>query len=419
MVFTRRHNGSSPVDDVPTVVVDKPIPDTPVPDVWAEHAQRRRERVQTAEQKFSEMIDTRHYDPDDKDAFDGQIDAEAADWLTQDVETHRKYRSEISERLAEAKNDVTRTEKELTAAEQELRDTDQKVLDAPLQLGGRPTPVPTTDAAAVVDPASTQAGAQSIRRWRDPVAMHRLHNPRWIRLLLVAAFVGDSAAFYIVLERLFRSYQAIVVPVMFAVAAIALVLCYAVGRSLRRRRDAHDTDHSDIWLWLPLVAWILLGIATACVRLFFGNLSAPALVFGAPEASTASGDHLAILPAVLFLTLYFASGIGAMYAFHEDYNPAAMDYQLAVSRRDKAKREAARCARMCSAAQARKARIEEEGVHADRRLERAELVTHNEVVGLKHFVRHRMAGNTDNPRGLALFMEDAPQPVELPDEDDL
>lgn len=413
MAFSRRHNGSSSDDDVPTVVVD-----TPIPDVWAEHAQRRRERVRNAEQKFSEMIGMRPYDPDDKDAFDGQIDAEAADWTTEDVETHRKYRSEISERLAEAKNEVTRTEKELAAAEQELRDADQKVLDAPLQLSGRPTPVPTTDAADVVDPAATQAGAQSMGRWRDPVAMHRMDNPWWIWLLLAMAFGGDIAVFYVVLERLLRSSPIIVIVAALAFAALALGLSRVIGRSLRRRKP-HDPDHSDIWLWGALGAWILLGIAAASGRLFFGNLSAPPLVFGAPEASTARGDDLAILPAVIFFVLYLGSGIVAMYASYEDYNPAAAAYQLAVSLRDKAKRDAACCARMYSAAQARKARIEEEGVHADKRLERAEVVTHNEVVGLKHFVRHRMAGNTDNPRGLALFMEDAPQPVEIPDEDDL
>ena len=315
MAFSRRHNSSSPVDDVPTVVVDKPIPDRPIPDVWAEYAKRRRERVQNAEQKFSEMIGTRPYDPDDKDAFDGQIDAEAADWTTEDVATHRKWCSEISERLAEAENEVTRTETKLAAAEQELREAEQKMLDAPpLQSGGRPTPAPTTDAADVAEPAATQAGAQSMGRWRDPVAMHRMHNPWWIPWLLLGAFGGDIAVFYVVLERLLRSSLVTVIIVALAFALLALGLSRVIGRSLRRRK-AHDPDRNDIWLWVPLGAWILLGLAAASGRLFFGNLSAPVLVFGAPEASSARGDDLAVLPAVIFFVLYLGSGIVAMTAF--------------------------------------------------------------------------------------------------------
>jgi hypothetical protein len=416
MAFSWRHNGSSPVDDVPTVVVDMPIPD-----VWAQYAERRRERVRNAEQKFSEMIGIRLYDPDDKDAFDGQINAEAAEWPTEDALAHRNYCHEIGERLAEAENEVTRTEKKLATAEQELGDAEQKVLDALLRLGGRPTPVPTTNgkghAAGVTDPAAP-ACAQSTGRWQDPVAMHRLHNPRWIRLLLLVAFGGDLAAFYVVLEQLFRSYPVVVAPVVLAFAAIAVLLSHAIGRSWRRQ-VARDPDRSDTWFWVPLGAWILLGMAAASGRLFFSNLSAPVLVFGTPGASTARGADLAILPAVIFFVLYISSGIGAMYVSHEAYNPAAMAYRLAVSLRDKARREVERCAGMYSAAQVRKARIEQEDARADKRLKRAELVTRNEVVGLKHFVRHRMAGNTDSPRGLALFMADAPEPVEIPAEDDL
>lgn len=412
MAFSRRHNGSSPVvdDEVPTVVVD-----TPIPDVWAQYEQRRRERVQNAEQKFSEMIGTQLYDPDDKAAFDGRIDAETADWSSEDIATHHKYRREIDERLAETENEVTRTEKKLAAAEEKLRAADQKMHDALLLLGGRPTPVPTTNeegrAAGVTDPAAAPAGAQSAGRWADLVATHHLHNPRWTWLwwtLVVVAFGGDFAVFYVVLERLLRAHPFIVALAALAFAAIAVLLSHAIGQ-LWRRRDARDPGHSDTRLWVLLVAWILLGIAAASGRLFFGT----------PAASTAGGDGLAVLPAVLFFALYIGSGLCTMYLAHETYNPAATAYRLAVPLRDEAQREVERCAGMCSAARARKALIEKEDARADKRLKRAELVTRNEVVGIKHFVRHQMAGSTDSARGLALFMEDAPQPVKIPPEDDL
>lgn len=205
---------------------------------------------------------------------------------------------------------------------------------------------------------------------------------------------------------------------MIAVAAVAVLLSHATGRSWRRR-VARDPDRSDISLWVPLGGWTLLGIATASARLFFGNLSAQTVVFGAPAASTANGDSQAILSAVIFLALYIGSGICAMYTSYEAYNPAATAYRLALLLRDKAQRELARWAGRCSAAQARKVCIEKEDARAGKRLERAERVTYNEVVGVKHFVRHRMAENTDNPRGLALFMDDAPEPVKISAEDDL
>lgn len=416
MAFSWRHNGSSPVDDVSI-----PVAQAPIPDVWAQYAGRRRARVRNSEQKFSEMIGTRLYDPDDKDSFDGQIDAEAADWSTEDVTTHGRYRSEIGERLAGAENEVTRTTKKLAAAEAELRDADQKVLNA-LQLGGLPTSMPTTnrkdEGADITDLATISHSAQSTGRWGDLVAMLRVHNPWWSWLLVGLAVGGDIAAFYVVLERLLQSYPVVTAVAVIAVAAVAVLLSHATGRSWRRR-VARDPDRSDISLWVPLGGWTLLGIATASARLFFGNLSAQTVVFGAPAASTVNGDSQAILSAVIFLALYIGSGICAMYTSYEAYNPAATAYRLALLLRDKAQRELARWAGMCSAAQARKACIEKVDARAGKRLERAERVTYNEVVGVKHFVRHRMAENTDNPRGLALFMDDAPEPVKISAEDDL
>jgi hypothetical protein len=240
-----------------------------------------------------------------------------------------------------------------------------------------------------------------------------------VDLLLIALAVGgDIAAFYVVLERVFRSYPVIVALAVLAFAAIALLLSHVVGRAWRRR-VARDPDRSDAWLWVPLGGWILLGIAAASGRLFYSKLSAPASVFGAPGASTVRGDDLAILPAVIFLALYLGSGICAMYASYEAYNPAAKAYRLAVPLRDKAQQEVERCAGLCSAAQAKRTRIVGEDARAAKHLARAQLVTSNEVVGLKHFARRRMAGNTDSTRALALFMEEAPKLKEIPPEDDL
>lgn len=121
---------------------------------------------------------------------------------------------------------------------------------------------------------------------------------------------------------------------------------------------------------MPLASWIPLGGAAAAGRLFFGDLSAPATTFGSPAAA-GGGDQLAILPAVIFLALYIGSGICAMYASYEAYNPAAAAYRLAVPQRDKAQREKERCAGTYSEAETRKAQIGKVMARAPKRLELA------------------------------------------------
>lgn len=454
MAFPRRRNGSSPIDDPPTVVVE-----TPAPDAYARYASRRQERVRGAEEKFSEKIGTRLYDPDDKDAFNGQIDAETAKWSDEDVATHRKYREELDDRLAKADGEVTRTREQLADAEKQLRTAEQRVAYAAEQLGEQPVPPATVNGPAqmsgAADPREQANGAasegaepgqenpsgdlgqrqrtspapdptadtvppaaakRSMGRYSDRVALHRKSDPWWHWLLVALAVGGDIAAFYVVLERLFRSYPLIISLAVLAFAATAVLLSHVTGRAWRRR-VAREPDRSDTLLWVPLASWIPLGGAAAAGRLFFGDLSAPATTFGSPAAA-GGGDQLAILPAVIFLALYIGSGICAMYASYEAYNPAATAYRLAVPQCDKAQGEKERCAGTYSEAETRKAQIEKVIARAPKRLERAQLVTFNEIVGLKHFVRHRMAGNTDSPRGLNLFMQDAPEPKELPAEED-
>ncbi|HET9257842.1 MAG TPA: hypothetical protein VFO16_21945, partial [Pseudonocardiaceae bacterium] len=283
MAFFRLDNGSSPAD-APTAVVE-----TRIPDAWAQYTKRRRERVRDAKQKFTEMIGDRQYDPDAKTSFDGQIDAETADWLTEDVSTHREYRREIGERLTEAERELTRAERELAAAEEEVKDAEQKMR----------TPPPG--------------------RWQDPEAMLRARHPWWLWFLVGLAISGDLAAFYVVLELMLRQYPVVVAVAVLATSAIAVVCTHAIGRAWRRH-VAQVPDRSDAWLWVPLGGWILLGMAAAGVRLFFSSHLASVSAFGAPETSLARGDELAVLPAVIFLALYIGSGICSIYASYEAYD---------------------------------------------------------------------------------------------------
>ena len=238
--------------------------------------------------------------------------------------------------------------------------------------------------------------------------------------MLALAVVGDVTAFYVVLDKLFQSYPVVTVFLVLAGAAISVLLSHSAGKGWRRR-VARDPQRSDAVLWGSLAGWVFLGIALGIVRLFLGgSLSIPGLAgsasrFGLPSAAGSATAGLAWLPALVFLALYVGSGVCAMWASYEAYNPVAKAYREALQKLQKAREKAHRCASAHAAALKRREPVETKVTRAPKRQEHERVVTYNEIVGVKHHVRERMAANTDSIDGLALFMEDAPEPQELPE----
>jgi hypothetical protein len=201
----------------------------------------------------------------------------------------------------------------------------------------RPTPrltpaVPSISTAHYYDPDRLNGGSAA-----SPL----------IWLFVLAAAGADFVAFYIVLERLFRSLPLIVVIGTIGFTLAAIGLSHRIGVGLKQRRCG-DRRAAEL-LWVSLACWLALGAAAFLVRLYLPPISVPtggSTTFGAGGQAPATGPDFALLAALFFAALYLVSGVLTVGVAFATHNPAVAALERALKTRavTAARRETSRAA---------------------------------------------------------------------------
>lgn len=269
-------------------------------------------------------------------------------------------------------------------------------------------------------PIRPPVSASSGPNYREPELIpggSRIEEPlMWVFVLFAVA--GDVAAFYSVLARLFGTQPVFIVVGTLAFASGAVGSSHVIGSGLKRRRSG-DRHRSDALLWLAIAFWLALGAAAFVARLYFGPVDATDDVGGTSfgVGPAAAGPDKALLAALAFAGLYLVSGLLAMTASYNAFNPAARAYRKAVRTLKKASQTKISCAATHAAVLEHHRVLEAEHTRAPQLRADERLTTEADAVGLKIAARHLMAarvGDGDDGRALALFMLDAPTPEEYP-----
>lgn len=250
--------------------------------------------------------------------------------------------------------------------------------------------------------------------YRDLLALvqGRRFDRYW--LVILFAFGGDVAAFYIVLARVLQVNEVLTYIAMIGVAAVAIALSHLVGVGWRQRK-AGDPARNDALTAAWLVVWLAFGAASFVARIYFGPLTGGG-TFGGDQPAEPAGSAADVLAAVFFIALYVASGLLTMGVSYRSHNPAAIAFREAGERLSSARAHETACAKAhataAGAAEALRAEVDKAG----QRREQARVGTLNDAVGLKLAARQQMARNIpgDDGTALPLFMDGAPAVHEYP-----
>lgn len=128
----------------------------------------------------------------------------------------------------------------------------------------------------------------------------------WTRnLLWLVLLIGggtDAATFFPVVAPVLRSSTTLIVWItVIGFTCVALTLPHQAGLELRQRHDSRDTYGSVTLSVASLGAWFLLGAVALVVR-YMTAVSTGSVGIDAPGATPP------LLPALLFSTLYVATG---------------------------------------------------------------------------------------------------------------
>lgn len=414
--------------ETPTEEPGRPHNGVAPPDRSAQSVGRPHRRMREAEAEVrSWVVDVRGgFDAGSGAMFDQRLDGDGISWHEQDTDEHNDYLSELDSRIATAKGHVADAQVALLQAEEDRNLAWQDYEAARERLGGQPlnpthrstiSPDPTNDAArGETGPAHNRTLTGGGAQYRDPALLpgrSRLEPLMW--LFVLGAVVGDFAAFYGVLARLFRTEPAVVLAGAIGFSAAAIGICHLIGVGLRRRRS-NDRHRSDALLWAAMVGWFALGCAAFIARLRYG--ADPSGATGSASFGSTSpdaGTDRDLIAAFTFAGLYVVSGLLAMMTSYHTFNPAARAYRRAL-------RNLKEAAQKVKSAQAqhveqlgRQEMVEGEKSRAPKRRKAAYLRTEADVVSLKHLVRHRMAAELGDPTALDLLMRDAPKVAKYPE----
>lgn len=170
-------------------------------------------------------------------------------------------------------------------------------------------------------------------------------------------------------------------------------------------------------LWSSLLSWLALGTAAFLARLHiqpFGGSAQGAASFPAPAAGVttlADGMDRALIAAVTFAALYLVSGLLAMYASYNAYNPDARAYHHAVRNLNKATmHEAVTHARLTGQQQLLQA-LEADGDRAAKRRDAIHRKVEAEMLRLKNYVRELITAGLGNPSSTDGLLSNAPRPA--------
>ncbi len=223
----------------------------------------------------------------------------------------------------------------------------------------------------------------------------------YLGVLAVAAGI-DIATFYQVLALVMRNVPNEVVwlgVVGFTVTALSLA--HTVGVRLRERIDGGDRALSSPSAWLCFVVWLFVGITAFIVRWLaaapIGTGGTTIVEEGEQVAAPTTGADNPLLAALLFLSLYLATGMVAAIAGYLRHNTAAKRYAISMRSRTSAAKHAARSAADLTLARQTKLALDEERRRRAEGWEKAQEEWAAIARRLKQEARLRLAASAQNP----------------------
>jgi len=432
---TRTESGRSPSGVAP-------------PDPSAQPAVGRHQRMRAAEAEARAwVVEARGgFDAGSGAMFDERLHGVGIDWHKQDTDEHNNYLSDVGRRIAAATGLVTDAQTAVRQAEEERERAWEDYVTAREKLRDKPSThthrstgetggngsawshasprLPTSsdlspeDQAAPGGAGPTRSGTPTASgpNYRDSALIpgrSRLELLMW--LFVLGAVVGDFAAFYGVLARLFRTEPAVVLAGAIGFSAAAIGICHLIGVGLRRKRSV-DRHRSDALLWAAMAGWLALGCAAFVARLHYGadpSGATGSASFG--SANPIAGADRDLLAAITFAGLYIVSGLLAMTTSYHTFNPAARAYRRALRNLKDATQKVGSAQAQHVEQLGHQKVVEGERSRAPERRKATYRRTEADVVSLKILVRHRMAAELGDPEALDLLMRNAPTVAQYPE----
>jgi hypothetical protein len=236
----------------------------------------------------------------------------------------------------------------------------------------------------------------------------RISGVLYYAVLTVAAGI-DIATFYQVLALVMRNVPDEVVwlgVVGFTVTALALA--HTMGVRARERVDNGKQVLGSASVWLLLMIWLFVGATAFIVRLTAAppTISGGTTIIEEGQQVTRTGPtEDALLAALLFLALYFATGAVAGVAGYLRHNSAAKRYEATMRNRTDVARLAASSAADLALARQTLVALEEERRRREEGWGKAQEEWQAIARRLKQEVRLRLASAAQNPSVTDAYFE--------------
>jgi hypothetical protein len=236
----------------------------------------------------------------------------------------------------------------------------------------------------------------------------RISGILYYAVLAVAAGI-DIATFYQVLALVMRNVPDEVVwlgVVGFTVTALALA--HTMGVRARERVDNGKLVLGSASVWLLLVIWLFVGVTAFIVRLTAAppQISGGTTIIEEGQRVTNSGPtDDALLAALLFLALYFATGAVAGLAGYLRHNSAAKRYEATMRNRTDVARIAAASAADLALARQTLVALEQERYRREEGWLKAQEEWQAIARRLKQEARLRLASAAQNPSVTDAYFE--------------
>ncbi|MGH3942711.1 MAG: hypothetical protein ACRDTG_29635 [Pseudonocardiaceae bacterium] len=351
------------------------------------------QRLKAAEARIDSEVERQPtLDAGTAELLDAQIDSWKADWLVDVGREHLGYLDDLTERLsrAEAQADKLREAHKKAAANVAARDLEYRA--ARKRLGAPVLPDPASSPA-------TQTGGISppMNYNEDPgLALGVPFTERFVWVFVIGAIGADLAAFYSVIARLFRNDPFLVAVGTIGFTAAAVGIAHAVGVALKRRKIRHPR-HSNGLLRAGQVTWLGLGLVAFFARLYV-------------EPAVATQPERPLLLAATFAALYLVSGVLAMAAAYNTYNPDAWAVRRAARElREATELESVAHAAMLDSGQIVR-RFTEEQARAPERKTVEQGKAEADSYCAKNYARMTILARLDDPGAPLAFIQSAPRP---------
>ncbi|GAA0216786.1 hypothetical protein GCM10010492_13290 [Saccharothrix mutabilis subsp. mutabilis] len=165
--------------------------------------------------------------------------------------------------------------------------------------------------------------------------------------VLLAAAGVDVVTFHQVLMAAVDEEEVFLWVMVVGFTVVCLALSHTVGQQARQAVATRHVVGARTTALLCLVGWVALGLAAFVFRWNYAGAdvasSIPIVIDGRESVGDAdAGARERHLSAMLFLSLYVATGLVSGVAGYLRHNPAARQYARALSRRSKAAAKQAR-----------------------------------------------------------------------------